>query len=430
MRRIRLSYTQIQRLRRCPWAWHARHVRGLVPLRRRRPPPAWGDAYHAAAAAVWRWRAVAEQSGHWLDGRDMPTTLGLADAAAKLATMDLVGVDEEALAREAAQAAVEVCASVGPEWRVLWLDGAPVVEREITVPIGRVVCPKCHGHNCPHCGGSGMIEVDLLCVLDLALVHRDTGVVRVVDHKTTSSWPEDLGDAPAPGADLVGLDLRDDLQVRLYVWALRQALEDADAMAVARGVQLRRKPAPVIEGGHLVRRASVGEEPPVLKRGSLSRAQTIEATEEQWLRAIRRHGLRVEDYEAELARARLIRWHAWAPCEFTPRSLELARREALQAAEDVARYGALEADDVPRFRLPGRWQPSRPQKWSGLAPKTGAEVFAWSACAACDHRDLCVAEAQGHDEEAALIRAGQFADPDVRQSSAHDACSAEADEVD
>jgi hypothetical protein len=80
--------------------------------------------------------------------------------------------------------------------------------------------------------------------------------------------------------------------------------------------------------------------------------------------------------------------------------------------------------------LPGRWQPSRPQKWSGLAPKTGAEAFAWSACAACDHRDLCVAEAQGHDDEAALIRAGQFADPDVRQSSAHDACPAEPEEVD
>jgi hypothetical protein len=328
---------------------------------------------------------------------------------------------------------------VGPEWRVLWLDGAPVVEREITVPIGAVQCNACRGSGwrsvsigdtCPDCKGSAMTFADLLCVLDLALVHRDTGVVRVVDHKTTSSWPEDLGDAPAPGADLVGLDLRDDLQVRLYVWALARALEDADAMAVARGVQLRRKPAPIIEGGHLVRRASVGEEPPVLKRGSLSRAQTIEATEEQWLRAIRRHGLRVEDYEAELARARLIRWHAWAPCEFTPRSLELARREALQAAEDVARYGALEADDVPRFRLPGRWQPSRPQKWSGLAPKTGAEAFAWSACAACDHRDLCVAEAQGHDEEAELVRAGQFADPDVRRSSAHDAGLAEPEEVD
>jgi hypothetical protein len=459
---IRLSYSQILRLRRCPWAWHARHVRELVPLTRRRAPPAWGDAYHAAAAEVWCARARLEQSGHWLDGRDLSESTGLLAATVRLQELDVPGLDAEALAAEAAQAAVEVCRFVGPEWRVLWLGGEPVVERHLVVPVGEVsgperVCEQCDGDGlesrnstCHRCRGSGMstdLPVELVAVLDLALVHRETGVVRVVDHKSTSSWPEQTGDALHLTDDL-DMDLRDDLQVRLYVLALRHALaaqrrtarEEADRCARFGGDIAQTSPLVIdatllalapMEGAHLVRRASVGTEPPRLKRGSLSRAQNVEATEEQWRRAIRRAGLREEDYEAELARARLTRWHAWAPVDFNARSLEQARREVLWAAEEVARFRDRNADDVPRHHRPGRWQPSRPQKWAGLHPKTGAEAHHWDACQACDHRELCEAELRG--EDSALVALAEFAHADdereARKEGLLPSCEFDVDEV-
>src|SRR5688572_26792518 len=136
MRRIRVSYSQIQRLQRCPQAWHMRYRRGLVPLTRKRPIPPWGDAYHAAAAAVWHERATAERSG-WTGSPDLQfTDAALKAARAKLESMSIPGLDVEPLAQECAQAAAEACRHVGPEWTVLWLDGSPVVEREFVVEVG------------------------------------------------------------------------------------------------------------------------------------------------------------------------------------------------------------------------------------------------------------------------------------------------------
>lgn len=445
---IRLSYSQILRLRRCPWAWQARHVRRLIPLGRKRPPPVWGDAYHVAAAVVWTERARAEASG-WT-GRDGCvlnfTSQVLVAARERLRELDVPGLDVEALTQEVAQAAVEACRAVGPEWRVLWLDGAPVVERHLTTPIGEVSSSVTRNEvrralvgadleeRLPDWGrptgtGGGLdrltdsilydlaqqAPVELVTVPDLALVHED-GRVRVVDHKTTTSWPEQVGDALRPDEDL-DLDLRDDLQVRLYVLAIRYALlcaalGETEPANVRTPQDDRAIALPRIEGAHLVRRATIGREPPLVRGGRLSRAADQESTPEQWETAIRRAHLRREDYEPQIAQARLRRWQAWAPCEFTHQSLELARKEALQAAADVARYQDLSPDDVPRFRLPGRWMPYRPQKWAGLAPMSSAEAFAWSACAACDHRELCVAEGQGRAGEAALIIAGEYAHED------------------
>ena len=428
---LRLSYSQILRLRRCPWAWHARHVRGLVPLRRRRPPPAWGDAYHAAAALVWQVRAWLERDGDvgllW-QHEDALHAHAHEAATARLRELDVPGLDAEALAAEVAQAAVEACRFVGREWRVLWLGGDPVVERRLVLPLGPLTSWSDHKNS-----KVVVADVELLAVLDLALV-RDDGVVRVVDHKTTTSWPEEVGDALHPDEPL-DLDLRDDFQVRLYVLALRHALILAAGRCEDLGpIRWRNVVDAVdIEGAHLVRRASVGAEPPQTGRGNLSRDKRHEYTEEQLLRAIRRHHLRVEDYEEQLARARRTRWQAWAPVEFTQRSLERARREVLRAAEDAARYGDLDADDVPRFHLPGRWQPHRPQRWSGLAPRDQAECFAWSACAACDHRELCVAELDGDEERAHLLRLADFAhaseEREARAEGADPSCELDADEV-
>lgn len=462
---LRLSYSQIQRLRRCPWAWHARHARGLVPIGRKRPPPVWGDAYHVAAAVVWAQRARIERDGWEWHASERVQDDAQGAALARLRELDVPGLDAEALAAEVAHAAVEACRSVGPEWRVLWLGGEPVVERRLVLPLGRVgECDFCDstgeetaGHNCRECGGQPGVPVELLCVLDLALVHRDTGVVRVVDHKTTTSWPEQTGDALDP-AEPLDIDLRDDFQVRLYVLALRHAILRAALEAGA--VDLRPEAfeaaaavlkvetgstrvtfhhaggsivEPTIEGWHLVRRASVGSEPEKLQRGSLSRAKSVEATEEQWRAAIRRAGLREEDYEVEIARSRLIRWQAWARVEFTPRSLDLARREALDAAEDAARYWTRDPDEVPRFRNPSKWNPLYQGRWSGSAPKTDAETFVWAACAACDHRELCVAEASGDEERADLLRLCDFAHPDeAREARAAEdppPCVLDADEV-
>ena len=456
-RALRISYSQIQRLDRCPWAHHARHVRKLVPLRRKRPPPAWGDAYHVAAAVVWRARALREVD--CLFGRevwsDHERIRAVAEDAAleRLRELDVPGLDAEALAAECAQAAQEACSFVGPEWRVLWLDGSPVVEARLLVRLGETYrrCDSCAGSGegdpdapcvgydlgydlCRECeGGRQVVPVDLLCVLDLALVHVKTGVVRVVDHKTTTSWPEEVGDALRLDEPL-DLDLRDDLQLRLYVFALRDALRASETVRLdAEVLTMADDPT---EAYHLVRRATVGTEPHRTHngRGPLSRAQQLEATEEQWMTAIRRHGLRVEDYEPQIAQARLRRWQAWAPVEFNEKSLDLARREALRAAEEIARYEGMGPDDVPRRRLPGRWMPHRPQRWSGSAPKTQAEAFAWSACAACDHRDLCVAEGQSDTALAALVIAAQFealADArEAREEGLPTPCELDADEVD
>lgn len=443
---IRLSYSQILRLRRCPWAWHARHVRGLVPLRRKRPPPVWGDAYHAAAAAVWRSRAFLERSGIWLDPA-YPVEDGRLDALARLRELDVPGLDNEVLAAEVAQAAVEVCKFVGPEWRVLWLDGEPVVERRLMTQIGEVLLPECCGDTYCMCGTCEARPVELVTVLDLALVRKD-GRVRVVDHKTTTSWPEQVGDVLRADEDL-DLDLRDDLQIRLYVLALHNAMLDAALKAGAYPLKTVTYHVPLmngalldvsvedldvqIEGYHLVRRATVGHEPPRTRNGHgpLSRAAEHEATVEQWMTALRRHHLRPEDYEQQIAQARLRRWQAWAPSEFTPQSLELARREALQAAEEIARLES--SDNVPRFRKPGRWMQFRPGHGSGAQPKTSAEVFHWDSCAACDWRELCVAEGQGDKSAADLVLAGEFAHVDEaraeRAAREVPACELDADEV-
>lgn len=367
-----------------------RYRRGLVPLRRKRPPPPWGDAYHAAAAVVWGLRAHEEHLARfscgaecerwWIDVQDAARVA----ARAKLTALGLPGLDVDTVADECAKAAVEVCRSIGPEWRVAWLDGAPIVEREIVVEVGPITSWN-HFHDQPEVDA----EVDLVVVIDLCLQHVETGRYRVVDHKSTGSWPEETGEALTQGEDLVGLDLRDDLQVRLYVAALRRM-----------GLEVH-------EGGHMVRFAGIADEPAVLKRGSLSRAQSLRSSPDAWRRAIRRAGLREEDYQAEIARSSLVRWHAYAPAEFTDASVESAVRQVIEEAEDILRRGD-EPTDHPRRHVPGRWQPHRQGRWTGLYPATGAESFAYSCCAACDYRDLCVAEEQGRTEDAELVKLGQF----------------------
>ncbi len=368
-----------------------RYRRGLVPLRRKRPPPPWGDAYHAAAAVVWTERARDESCGLERLSKGWDTLEGDARkaAAAKLTALGLPGLDVDAVADECSKAAVDVCRSVGPEWRVAWLDGAPIVEREIVVNVGNRNAPASDEHFAhTGCFTEG-VAVDLVVVIDLCLEHVETGRYRVVDHKSTGSWPEETGEALTQGEDLVGLDLRDDLQVRLYVAALRRM-----------GLEVH-------EGGHMVRFAGIADEPAVLKRGSLSRAQSLRSSPDAWRRAIRRAGLREEDYQAEIARSSLVRWHAYAPAEFTDASVESAVRQVLEEAEDILRRGD-EPTDHPRRHVPGRWQPYRQGRWTGLHPATGAEAFAYSCCAACDYRDLCVAEEQGRTEDAELVQQGQF----------------------
>lgn len=378
---VEVHYSGIVTLNRCDWAYHAAEVRKLVPIEPRRPVPTWGSAYHAAAAVCWRWRAEAERSGHWLDRPPMSRTLGLV-AALEVCERDRLE-DEEAdrVARECAQAAAEACEWVGPEWRVGWLDGEPIVECTLRMSLGALPDGE---------------EAVLYGTVDLGLVHTARKVQpgyawrRVVDHKSTASWPERVGEAAEQGPDgeVVGVDLRDDLQTRIYRQLLKANGWEAD------------------DAAHLIRRAHVGRPPPRLQRGGLSRAQTVEATVEQWRAAIAAGGWTEAEYAVQLERARQIRWQAWAPCEHTEASLEGALRIARQAALEVQRLRELAPEDVPRRPTPGRWRPKL--QWSGLHPSTGADAFAELGCAACDFREVCLAEERREVERSELKQLADF----------------------
>lgn len=373
---IRVSYSKGLRVQRCKYAFALGHNRRLHRIQPRRPPPLWGNGYHAAAAEVWRHRAERERVGRWSDRVRLGADRGVAAAVAELTEHAGPGVDVESLARDCAQAAREVCEWVGPEWSVSWLDGEPVVERHLERVIGSV---------------NGRLVI-LEGVLDLTLTHaRRLGRVRVTDHKTTSSWPERAGEA-LPGEDLQGLDLRDDLQTRIYAALLG---------GITERVQL--------EAAHLVRRAEVGRPPPMLKRGrALSRAQSVTATPAQWREALEREGLHPEDYQAELSRARLVRWQAWAPCDLTPQSIDSACKWALSVAAEIDQIerAGLDLEQITRSPQPGRWFPGR--DWGGLHPSSEAESFALSGCPACDFRELCIARERGDTAAADLAEAADF----------------------
>lgn len=395
---VSVSYSGILREQRCRWAGHAHRARRLRVIQPRRPPPLWGNGYHAAAAEVWSLRAEFERSGHWRDGRDLGQAVGLASAAAAVEEQAGPGVDVEQMARDCAQAAREACVSVGSEWRVMWLDGEPVVERKLERDLGLIETAV------------GWRRVVLEGVLDLGLDHRD-GRRRVTDHKTTSSWPERSGETDV-GAELRGVDLRDDLQTRIYAALLQGHLppdgERTLQVPTAGGQHINMAvPIPAkVEAYHLVRRAEVGRPPPRLKRGGLSRAQAVIATEAQWYEAIATEGQSVDEYRAELARARLVRWQAWAPCDTTQATIDSAVRLALEIGRQIAEDEERDPSEIMRSPQPGRWYPGR--DFGGLHPSSDAEAFALSGCPACDFRDLCIAEERGDHTAAALHLAADF----------------------
>lgn len=393
---VRVNYSGILRQQRCRWAGHAHRVRRLRVIQPRRPPPLWGNGYHAAAAMCWSIRAAAEKATMW-DATAFQPSDGYYPALHAIAEQAGPGVDVEQLARDCAQAAREACMSVGPEWRVMWLDGEPVVERKLERDLGLVETSV------------GWRRVVLDGVLDLGLVRRD-GRQRVVDHKTTSSWPERPGEADV-GAELRGVDLRDDLQTRIYAALLQTHLPPSGERDVrvptTKGHIDVTIPIPArVEAYHLVRRAEVGRLPPRLKRGGLSRAQSVVATEAQWYEAIAAEGQSVDEYRAELARARLVRWQAWAPCEATQATIDSAIRLACEVARQVAEDEQRDPSEIMRSPQSGRWYPGR--DFGGLHPSSDAEAFALSGCPACDFRDLCVAEERGDHQAAALTLAADF----------------------
>lgn len=393
---VRVNYSKILRHQRCHWAAHAHGVRRLRVLQPRRPPPLWGNGYHAAAATCWRVRAKLETENFWAAGR-LSEADGFEAAHDAIAEQAGPGVDVEQLARDCAQAAREACVAVAPEWRVMWLDGEPVVERKLERDLGLEETAV------------GWRRVVLDGVLDLGLVHRD-GRQRVVDHKTTSSWPERPGETDV-GAELRGVDLRDDLQTRIYAALLQGHLppsgERTVRVATMAGHLDIEVPTPAkVEAYHLVRRAEVGRPPSRLKRGGLSRAQSVVATESQWLAAIEEEGQSVDEYRAELARARLVRWQAWAPCEATQATIDSAVRLAVEVARQIAEDEERDPSEIMRSPQPGRWYPGR--DFGGLHPSSEAEAFALSGCPACDFRDLCIAEERGDHDAAALHLAADF----------------------
>jgi hypothetical protein len=393
----RLSRSEIGTLHRCPWRWHLRHVRRLERSCESdaKPQTVWGTCYHAAIAALLvTWArgphyTILDTSGFDSGGCGGPHDLGsmerslaawadldpweteerglhvaevTPDVAAVVALLDKgIDPDDELahkgvvrragdIAAEAAQAAVEVADWLEAEgWRVAWVTiggrEVPAVELQIGAKFDGV-------------GVDGRFD----CILI-----SPAGDLVLVDHKTLAQWPETAGDALARD-EVGGVDLRDDLQARMYVLAL-----EAMGIRVARVL-------------HLIRRATIAKPPPIVykptdKRHGPSRAKDVETTPDLYRAAVIECGKDPADYAEEIARAGSTRWHAWATVSIHP----TAQRRTLPILQDAARladaYAAMAPDDVPRHHVPGGRNRT-------------------DSCARCPDRDLCIAEDRGLESDA------------------------------
>lgn len=354
----RVSGSEVVELHRCPWRWHLHHVRRLTRREgESKPGTVWGTAYHAAIAVLLVARVT--EVGH-LD-RPLLLDFGSPFDAAEQAALDALterGIEpDDVLAwrkttrvardvcEEAARAAEEVDAWLhAAGWRVAVL---PLGPGGAMVPAVEVLLGATFTTDGVTFGGDGRADT---------LMHDPTGALCLVDHKTMDRWPERV---PGLSADEVtGVDLRDDFQARNYVEIL-----------AANGIKVDR----VL---HLVRRASVPKPPPIVykpddKRHGPSRAKDLDTSPDLYRAAVIGCGKNPEDYAAEIERAGLVRWQAWATVEIAP----AAQRRTLPIVRDAVQrmnaYASLASEDVPRHPVAGRHPGS---------------------CMRCPDRQLCVLE--------------------------------------
>lgn len=383
---IRLNSSGVADLHRCPWRWHLRTVRKLArPDGQGKPGTLWGTLYHAAIASALSARALSQRpelaaslaAGAWV--------LPPPPAEAALAELAARGIDEDDgillrrgerragdLAAEAAAAAAsteEWLAARG--WRPAAWDGpagpVPAIELRLAADLG------------------GGLALDGR--IDALLLDPD-GRPAHVDHKSVDRWPERTGEALLAEEVGGGIDLRDDLQARIYRTMLGA---------------LGREPARTL---HLIRRAAVPGPPPIAyadkpthKLHGPSRSKEVESTPELYRAAVIAAGKDPADYADEIARQAGVRWQGWATVEIDPeakrRTLPILREAAARAAD----YASRPADEVPRHHVAGRHPHS---------------------CARCPDRELCVLEERGRGVDAAEEIAGRYAPaPDRYPDATH-----------
>lgn len=369
----RLSRSELATLHRCPWRWHLRHVRRLERSREgdAKPQTVWGTCYHAAIADLLTASANADRGSHHLTPDPTGATLMALAAKGIDPDDDLLhkGVARRAgdIAAEAARAASDVVAWLrAAGWRVAWItiDGREVPAVELQI-------------------GADLDGVGVDGRFDCLLISPD-GALCLVDHKTLAQWPEAAGDA-LQRDEVGGVDLRDDLQARMYVLALESM-----------GVKVDR----VL---HLIRRACVPAPPPIVykptdRRYGPSRAKNVETTPDLYLAAVVECGKDPADYVEEIARAGSTRWQAWATVQIHPE----AQRRTLPILQDAARladtYAAMSPDDVPRHHVPGGRNRT-------------------DSCARCPDRDLCVFEERGLTFDAEEEIVGRYVTAEPRYAA-------------
>jgi len=367
-----MSGSEVADLHRCPWRWHLRHVRKLARREgEAKPGTIWGTCYHAAIGVLLAERCLREspevrgnfhRGPHHADAalaamaeRGIQTTDGLAWRGTERLAAD---VAEQATA--AAEAVDAWLAAAG--WRVavvpLGPGGAPVpgVERRLSVDL-------------PELGVGIDGRVD-------ALLTDPQGRLAWVDHKTVDRWPERGEHLRRDEVAGPGVDLRDDLQARVYDVAL-----NALGLRPARWL-------------HLMRRATTPRPPPISyadkpahKLHGPSRAKDVETTPELYAAAVAACGKDPAEYAVEIDRAALTRWQAWASVDLHPEARRRTLPILVDAAARAASYLDRDAADVPRHHVAGRHPGS---------------------CARCPDRELCVAEERGLTLDAELEIVGRY----------------------
>lgn len=364
----RMSHSEVALLHRCPWRWHLRHVRKVERNRQgdAKPATVWGSCYHAAIAALLFSLALRQRPD--LDDPTWCQTDPLEAALAELASKEIdpsdllahKGVQRIAgeIAEEATEAAEQVARwleSTG--WIVAWVSirGGPLqpaLELRVGVDLERT-------------GIDGRVD---------AILIDPVGRWCLVDHKTVARWPERAGQVLSRD-EVAGVDLRDDLQARMYATALREL-----------GVRIDR-------AAHLMRRATIARPPPIVykasdRRHGPSRAKDVETTPELYRAAVLGVGKDLEAYAEEIEHAARTRWHAWASIELHPVALRRTLPILRDASARADAYALADAEEVPRYHVTGRHA---------------------GTCSRCPDRDLCVAEERAVKVDAELELVGRYA---------------------
>lgn len=309
------------------WRRHDyRYGLGIVPTGEAPSPLRQGSLVHRMLGAMYRGDLArhpheimnslrAEVAGPWLEQRIAAITDRRAhDTEEQLAEVKRIGVEAFGMVEHYAWTFAAVDHA---EWEILGVD----------VPVARRLQHPDHGGWLIDRPADGIRQLPMPGVsaahanagrrtrswwfageIDMIVRERSTGLVWIVEHKTTD------------GGDLQGYcrRLHLDPQVRGYLWALTGPPDDPDnpAGAVLRDLRYTKIGAPIEPAGVIynVLRKAVPREPPPLKprkpggpSPGVSQAAIV-TTPAVYLAAVLRHGHNPDDYADKLAELRGVQF--------------------------------------------------------------------------------------------------------------------------